>query len=616
MVDVAYYLAIFLIFLRVTSYFVATQIFFPKGTPSIFKGALSLTISYGIASGVDYNSVLNIDSNYLIVFYGVSEVMTGVILGYITNLVFQVAKFAGAWIDIHAGFSMINVLDPATKTSTTLLGNLSYMISLVYFFIIDGHHLLIRLIYESINIVPLGRTIVYRETVMGISETIVQCFLVGVKMAIPIVIIIVMTDVCLGLISRTVPTIPIMIFGMPIKNIIGFVTYIILLPLMLKTVGSLINSIPSVFENLINLIPTAGAAVPLAFIFANDDKTEEATPKKKSDSRKKGQIARSKDVGVAITMVVCTLVIAMFWGTLVNQFREIIIYFLSLPMLHNFNIAELNAIAITVMAKIALCLAPIVFPIMIGGVVASLMQTGFIITGEPLKPSLGKLNPISGFKRMFSKRSALDLCKNIIIITIVCIIAYDYMAENFQSILSLSGIYLPSLDVEVKKLVLGIFQKICIVLVVVASIDYFLQYKMHNDELKMTKQEIKDEYKQQEGDPQVKGKRKQRQREMSRQRMMQSVADATVVITNPTHLAIALKYEEGSDMEAPIVVAKGADYVALKIKTLAKENEVPIIENKPLARLMYDKVDIDKDIPPDLYQGVAEILAIVMKLKK
>ena len=253
---------------------------------------------------------------------------------------------------------------------------------------------------------------------------------------------------------------------------------------------------------------------------------------------------------------------------------------------------------------------------MVGGIVASLMQTGFIITGEPLKPSFGKLNPLSGIKNMISKRSIVDLCKNLIVISIVSIIAYKYISSNYQKIISMSNIYLPSLNIEIKNLVIGIFKQICIVLVVIAAIDYFFQFKMHNDDLKMSKQEVKDEYKQQEGDPQIKGKIKQKQREMSRQRMMQSVSDATVVITNPTHLAIALKYEEGGDMEAPKVVAKGADYVALKIKSIAKEHEVPIVENKPLARLMYDRVEIDDDIPPDLYQGVAEILAVVMKIKK
>lgn len=542
----------------------------------------------------------------------ISEVLTGLILGYITNLVFQAAKLAGSWIDIHAGFSMVTVLDPATQTSTTLMGNLFYFVSLVFFFMINGQELIVKSIYESISIVPLGHTIVYQETVMGAAETIVDFFVLGVKIALPIVLIIVMTDICLGLITRTVPTIPIMIFGMPIKNILGFITFLIIMPTMLKIIGTAIYELPDIFNKIFKLIPV----VPLAFVFASDDKTEEATPKKKSDSRKKGQIARSKDVGVALTMVVCTIAVSACWNMMINGFKEVMIYFLQLPTLDNFDKLSLTGILITVIMRVAYGLLPIALPIMVGGIIASLMQTGFLITGEPLKPSFGKLNPLSGIKNMISKRSLVDLCKNLIVISIVSIIAYRYISSNYQQIISMSNIYLPSLNVEIKNLVLGIFKQICIVLIVIAAIDYFVQFKMHNQDLKMSKQEVKEEYKQQEGDPQLKGKIKQKQREMSRQRMMQSVSDATVVITNPTHLAIALKYEEGTDMEAPKVLAKGADYLALKIKSIAKENEIPIIENKPLARMMYDKVEIDNDIPPELYQGVAEILAIVMKIKK
>ncbi len=612
MIDLAYFLGIFLIFLRISSYFVATKIFFPSGTPIMFKTGFSMILSYGIISGVDHTTVLAIDSNYMIAFYIISEVLTGLILGYITNLVFQAAKLAGSWIDIHAGFSMVTVLDPATQTSTTLMGNLFYFVSLVFFFMINGQELIVKSIYESIRIVPLGHTIVYQETVMGAAETIVNFFALGVKIALPIVLIIVMTDICLGLITRTVPTIPIMIFGMPIKNILGFITFLIIMPTMLKIIGTAIYELPDIFNKIFKLIPV----VPLAFVFASDDKTEEATPKKKSDSRKKGQIARSKDVGVALTMVVCTIAVSACWNMMINGFKEVMIYFLQLPTLDNFDKLSLTGISITVIMRVAYGLLPIALPIMVGGIIASLMQTGFLITGEPLKPSFGKLNPLSGIKNMISKRSLVDLCKNLIVISIVSIIAYRYISSNYQQIISMSNIYLPSLNVEIKNLVLGIFKQICIVLIVIAAIDYFVQFKMHNQDLKMSKQEVKEEYKQQEGDPQLKGKIKQKQREMSRQRMMQSVSDATVVITNPTHLAIALKYEEGTDMEAPKVLAKGADYLALKIKSIAKENEIPIIENKPLARMMYDKVEIDNDIPPELYQGVAEILAIVMKIKK
>lgn len=612
MVDISYFLALFLIFLRITSYFIAVQIFFPTGTPQIMQGVFSLILSFGIVAGIDHSTLSALNSGYMLVFYAISEIMSGLILGYITNLIFQVVKLAGEWMDIHAGFSMVSVLDPTTQTTSTLLGNLSYFVSLAFFFIVDGHHVVINMLVESTKIVPIGKTIVYQETLMGVMKTIFDYFALGVKIAIPIVLIIVITDVCLGLISRTVPTIPIMIFGMPIKNLLGLITYIILLPLMLKLIGTAIYNLPSIFREIVNLIP----AVPLVLIFAGDDKTEEATPKKKSESRNKGQIARSKDVSVAITMVICTLLISSLWGMLTSGFKDVLIYFLNFPMIKDFDNATISNLAITTVIKIGSYLLPFALPIMVGGIIASLLQTGFIITAEPLKPSFGKLNPLNGLKNMISKRSMVDLSKNLIIITIISIICYKYISGNYQSILGISNLYLPSLSDEVKNLVVGIFKQICIVLVIIAAIDYFLQVRMHNKEMRMTKQEIKDEYKQSEGDPKLKGKIKQRQRELGMKRMMQSVADATVVITNPTHLAIAIKYEEGKDMEAPKVVAKGADYVAFKIKSIAKENEVPVIENKPLARLMYDRVEIDEDIPQDLYQAVAEILVVVMKLKK
>ncbi|MDG5852902.1 fused FliR family export protein/FlhB family type III secretion system protein [Clostridium beijerinckii] len=612
MVDISYFLALFLIFLRITSYFMAVQIFFPTGTPQIMQGVFSLILSFGIVAGIDHSTVSAVNSSYMLVFYAISEIMSGLILGYITNLIFQVVKLAGEWMDIHAGFSMVSVLDPTTQTTSTLLGNLSYFISLAFFFIVDGHHVVINMLVESTKIIPIGKTIVYQETLMEVMKTIFDYFTLGVKIAIPIVLIIVITDVCLGLISRTVPTIPIMILGMPIKNLLGLITYIILLPLMLKLIGTAIYNLPSIFREIVNLI----SAIPLVLIFAGDDKTEEATPKKKSESRNKGQIARSKDVSVAITMVICTLLISSLWGMLTNGFKEVLIYFLNFPMIRDFNHATISNLAITTVIKIGSYLLPFALPIMVGGVIASLLQTGFIITTEPLKPSFGKLNPLSGLKNMISKRSIVDLSKNLVVITIVSIICYKYISGNYQSILGISNLYLPSLSDEVKNLVVGIFKQICIVLVIIAGIDYFLQVRMHNKEMRMTKQEVKDEYKQSEGDPKIKGKIKQRQRELGMKRMMQSVADATVVITNPTHLAIAIKYEEGKDMEAPKVVAKGADYVAFKIKSIAKENEVPVIENKPLARLMYDRVEVDQDIPQDLYQAVAEILVVVMKLKK
>lgn len=612
MVDVAYFLSIFFITLRITAYLSTVGVFYPTGTPVVLKGAFALILSLAVVPGVDTATVSEISNLYTIIFFAVSEILTGLILGYISNLIFQAVKLAGAWMDIHAGFSMISILDPASNTSTTLLGNFSNFVAIAFFFIIDGHHILLNLLIKSVTIIPIGNTIVYEDTLISMMKTIFEYFALGIEMAIPLVIVIIITDVCLGLISRTVPSIPIMIFGMPIKNILGLLSYIVLLPLMLKMVGTAIHNLENIFWEMFKLVP----GLPLVLVFASDDKTEEATPKKKSDSRKKGQIARSKDVGVALSMLVCTLLVAILWGTLVDGFKSIIVHFMSLPGINNFGRGELGKVGVMSLLKIAELLLPFAIPIMISGIVASLMQTGFLFTGEPLKPSFGKLNPLSGLKNMISKRSVVDLSKNIIVVTIVSYISYKFLIKNYNNILSISTLYLPSISNVVRDLVVDIFKQITIVLFVIAAIDYFLQYRMHNKDLRMSKQEVKDEYKQAEGDPQLKGKIKQKQREMATRRMMQSVADATVVITNPTHLAIALKYEEGGEMEAPKVVAKGADYIAIKIKKLAKENDIPVVENKPLARIMYEKVEIDEEIPEDLYQGVAEILAVVMKLKK
>ena len=243
------------------------------------------------------------------------------------------------------------------------------------------------------------------------------------------------------------------------------------------------------------------------------------------------------------------------------------------------------------------------------------MQTGFLLTGEPLKPSLKKLNPLNGIKNMFSNKSAFDLLKNLLVVTIVTYIGYSYMKDNYNDILHISTLNVSSIGSEIKQIVVGLFTKIVILLIVLAATDYFIQFRFHNKELRMSKQEIKDEYKQMEGDQQVKAKIKQKQRAMITQGMMNAVGESTVVITNPTHIAVAIKYEDGQN-NAPKLVAKGIDHLAIRIKEKAKENDVPIIENKPLARMIYKEVELDREIPQEMYQAVAEILVAIYKMKK
>ena len=610
MVNTAYFLALILVFIRLTSFFLVAKSLFPKGTPPILKGAIGMILSFAIISGINYQVVLEINNNYMLVYSVVSEIMSGVILGFIANMIFEFIRMAGGYMDIQIGLSMMNILDPSSETTSTPFSNLSYFISMVIFFIIDGHHLLIKCLIQSFKVVNIGQNIVFQDTFSVVLDAFREYFVVGVKIAIPLVLIIIITDLCMALVSRTVPAINVMILGMPVKMVVGLLTFIALLPIMIKIISYAFNLIPDIIEEMLKVLPAA----PIVLIFANEEKTEEATPKKKSEARKKGQIARSKVVGLAITMVTCTLVILLLSGMIVGNLKDTMVYFLQSGMLQDINEMSIKSIVLTVLMKAGLCILPVVVPIMIAGIVASLMQTGFLLTGEPLKPKFSKLNPISGFKNMFSKKSFVDLLKNLAVVTVIGFIGFLYVRDNYDKILQISNTYLPSLGGQVQDLVVGIFFQVSVVLVIIAAADYFVQFKFHQKDLRMTKQEIKEEYKQMEGDPQIKSKIKQKQREMATRRMMASVADATVVITNPTHLSIALKYEEGNN-EAPKVVAKGADLVALKIKEVAKENDVPIMENKPLARMIYEQVDIDREVPQEMYQAVAEILAMVYKLK-
>lgn len=610
MVNTAYFLALILVFIRLTSFFLVAKSLFPKGTPPILKGAIGMILSFSIISGINYQVVLEINNNYMLVYSVISEIMSGVILGFIANMIFDFIRMAGGCMDIQIGLSMMNMLDPSSETTSTPFSNLSYFISMVIFFIIDGHHLLIKCLIQSFKVVNIGQNIVFQDTFSVVLDAFREYFVIGVKIAIPLVLIIIITDLCMALVSRTVPAINVMILGMPVKMVVGLLTFIALLPIMIKIVSYAFNLIPDIIEEMLKVLPAA----PMVLIFAKEEKTEEATPKKKSEARKKGQVARSKDVGLAITMVTCTLVILLLSSMIVGNLKDTMIYFLQSGMLQDINEMSIKSIVITILLKAGLCILPVVIPIMIAGIVASLMQTGFLLTGEPLKPKFSKLNPISGFKNMFSKKSFVDLLKNLAVVTVIGFIGFLYVRENYDKILQISNTYLPSLGGQVQDLVVGIFFQVSLVLVIIAAADYFVQFRFHQKDLRMTKQEIKEEYKQMEGDPQIKSKIKQKQREMATRRMMASVADATVVITNPTHLSIALKYEEGNN-EAPKVVAKGADLVALKIKEVAKENDVPIMENKPLARMIYEQVDIDREVPQEMYQAVAEILAMVYKLK-
>ncbi|PYG89836.1 flagellar biosynthetic protein FlhB [Ruminiclostridium sufflavum DSM 19573] len=352
------------------------------------------------------------------------------------------------------------------------------------------------------------------------------------------------------------------------------------------------------------------------FAAGGGDKTEKATPKKKNDARKKGQIFQSREMSASIILIIMIVSIkalgSNLYGQLTVYMKNTFTEYVKVKDAFDINLVlKLYIDAILVLAKTVL---PLLLIAALAAVIVGYAQVGVLFTFETLKIKGNRINPLSGFKRIFSMRSLVELLKSIIKIVIVAWVAYSYLKSKTNEVLALMDADLPSILSFIGDATFNVAIKISFALVILGFADYMYQRFDYEKNLRMTKQEVKDEYKQTEGNPEIKGKIKQKQRQMSMRRMMQDVPKADVVITNPTHFAVAIKYDL-QKASAPYIVAKGQDYIALRIKQIAAENKVQVVENKPLARTLFSTVDIGEAIPPELYQAVAEILAFVYKIK-
>ncbi|KAB7668653.1 flagellar biosynthesis protein FlhB [Bacillus sp. B1-b2] len=349
--------------------------------------------------------------------------------------------------------------------------------------------------------------------------------------------------------------------------------------------------------------------------FFAGEKTEKATPKKRQDTRKKGQVAKSQDVNTAVVLLIVFGVLSFTGKYMLEGLMSIMNHNFSDLMLTSLTVNNFRTIFINILMEVGLLLAPILAAAFVAALIANYMQVGILFSTESIHFKLEKINPLSGFKRMFSIRSIVELLKSMLKIIIIGLVVFSVLWGKMEEILSLSNKSIGSILVTVAKLTLQMGLYASAALLVLSLADYLYQRYDYEKNIRMSKQDIKDEYKNMEGDPLIKSKIKQKQREMAMQRMMQDVPTADVVITNPTHYAIALKYDE-EKYDAPYVVAKGVDFVAQKIKLVANENDVVMIENRPLARAMYGQVEIGDMVPEEFYKAVAEILALVYQTKE
>ena len=346
-------------------------------------------------------------------------------------------------------------------------------------------------------------------------------------------------------------------------------------------------------------------------LFAGE-KTEEPTAKKRADAKKKGQVGKSQEINAAFVMMAGFVILYNLGG---NALQEIMTYSSSIfghlvMETDEESVMQLFISIIIVLAKTSL---PMMVFIMIIGLAINFFQVGLNFNTEAIGFKPDKLNPINGFGRIFSKRSLVELVKSIIKIVVIGFFIYDYMVAEILQMPKLIFLELGEATDKISSVIFMLAFKILGVFFVMAAADLYYQKWQTTQDLKMSKQDIKDEFKQTEGDPQIKGKIKSKQRQMAMARMMQEVPQADVIVTNPTHFAVAMSYKPG--MAAPIVVAKGQDHVAQRIKEIAREHKVPIVENKPLARALFAAVEIGDSIPQELYKAAAEVLAYVYKRK-
>lgn len=351
-------------------------------------------------------------------------------------------------------------------------------------------------------------------------------------------------------------------------------------------------------------------------LFAEADKTEKPTPRRRRKAREEGQVVQSKELTTVFILLAALLGTKILGEYIAEYLLDVVtnIYLSIVNVDILFNENNLMVYFIKGIKTFAIIAGPILGITFLAALLISLLQVGFLFTTKPLNIKLSRINPVEGFKRLFSKRALLELLKSILKVALIGYVAYSYVYDNIHKIINLVNLQPKSILINIFNISYDFAIRIIFAIMAIALIDYFFQWRQHEKSLMMTKQELKEEYKETEGDPLIKSKIKERQRKVAMSRMMQEVPKADVIITNPTHIAVAIRYDKDL-YEAPYVVAKGKDLVAENIKRIAQENSVPIVENKPVARILYDTLEVGDLIPEDLYEAIAEILAYVYSLR-
>lgn len=347
---------------------------------------------------------------------------------------------------------------------------------------------------------------------------------------------------------------------------------------------------------------------------AGEEKTEQATPKKRRDARKEGDVLQSKEIVTAVSVLGIFASMRLFMGFMTENILAFTASIYERLGTREVNVDTVMSFTIEIITIFVITVGPICAVAMLLGIIPTIAQTRGLFTMKALRPKFSRLNPLSGIKKLFSMQSVVGILKGLIEVAVIGYVIFSEVSARLPKFLALMNAGIMQGMTYALISIFDLVMLICILLVFVAAADFLFQWWQFEKKLKMSKQEVKEEYKQTEGDPQIKSKIKQKQQQMAMSRMMAEVPKADVVIRNPTHYAVALRYDQDEN-KAPQVIAKGKDLIALRIVKIAEENDVYLMEDPPLARLLYSTVDIGREIPVELYNAVAEVLTVVYRAK-
>lgn len=593
-----------LIMIRVSSFIVVSPVFFPKGINNIFKIIFSFVFSLILFSIIAPDIKITVQNEVQYIFLIFSEVIIGILIGIFVNLLFQLFSGIGLILDSQGGFSSAQIFDPMTNNNSSVIEKLFYWVSLSVFIILNGHHYFIRAFIFSYDKIKIGDLNFTSNLLDSFVNTTFIIFRSSFMIIVPIIIVLIFVDVILGIISRIIPKINIIVISFPFK-------IVVIVGLLIISIKIIFNKFLSLYVDFNDLIFRIFSFAPVLFVFS-DDKTEEPTPQKIKKTREEGNVVKSAFLISSISLV-GIVVIIMMGGFILNEFKNILIHFLRDGVAYNYGPYDVVDIFKSVVFKsLMLIIVPsIVFVVL--AIISNIVQTGFLITPKSLKPSFRDLNPISNIKNIFSIKALFDLFRDSIVIAILCYISYKFILDNIEEFFRISNFRIKYSFSSIVPLFMAIFLKIFMIVGVIGIVDFAIEKFRYKKKLKMTKQEVKEEFKQMEGDPEVKAQIKQRAKQIIMQNMISNVKDSSVIITNPTHISVALRYKQGKD-SAPRLVAKGINHMAYRIKEIAQENNVPIVEDKYLARFIYKNVELEEEIPQEIYKAVADILTYIFKV--